>query len=233
MVPKGAGIHERSLVDDDQIIEFENYVMDGVDISGRWNTFIKPRVHADFETQTLDEIRRDLTGASIDRCIQCGMCTAGCTVQSEVPDFNPRAYIYWVRTGRVDELKKHADTIWRCVGCYNCTHHCPKGVNTAEVIEAIGQWLHKVVPEKMSETFRANHEAYRHHLAEHGRLNLALLQADFLRRVGRTQELFSPEMKKTAIKTMLDGRAIRTMMIGRPAKWRASRRVLLGQAGGQ
>ncbi len=226
---KGSGIIERSLLNDDQIMEYENLVMDGIDISGRWNTMLKSRVHGRPELDSWDEIRQSFIGASIDNCIQCGMCTAGCTVAHEIPEFNPRQFIYWVRTGRQDELIKNADVIWRCVGCYICTNHCPKEVNTAEVIESIGQWLHHTVPDKMDESFKANHETYRHQLFTYGRLSLPRLQAEFLNRTGRRQELFTPEMRKTAIKMLKDGRIVRTLFIGKPKRWSRSAMVLTHQ----
>lgn len=223
---KGAGIVERSLVSDDQILEHDNLVMDGIDISGRWNTMLKSRVHAEHDWQAWDEVRQNLVSTSIDNCIQCGLCTAGCTVSHEIQEFNPRQFIYWVRTGRTEDLKKNADVVWRCVGCYNCTHHCPKGVNTAEVIEMIGQWLRKIVPGRMNPAYHANHRAYRHRLRTSGRLSLPMLQAEFLRELGRRRELLSPEMKKTALKMIRDGRGIKTLMMGRPRHWNKSRAVL-------
>ncbi len=226
---KGSGIIERSLLTDDQIMEFDNLVMDGIDISGRWNTMLKSRVHSRPELDSWDEIRESFIGASIDNCIQCGMCTAGCTVAHEIPEFNPRQFIYWVRTGRQDELIKNADVIWRCVGCYICTNHCPKEVNTAEVIESIGQWLHRAVPEKMDDAFKANHETYRHQLFTYGRLSLPRLQAEFLNRTGRRQELFTAEMRKTAVKMLKDGRVMRTLFIGKPRHWSRSAMVLSHQ----
>ncbi len=223
---KGSGIIERSLVSDDQIMEEENLVMDGIDISGRWNTMLKSRVHAQPKWEAWDTVRESFIGSSIDNCIQCGMCTAGCTVAHEISEFNPRQFIYWVRTGRRDELIKQADVIWRCVGCYICTNHCPKGVNTAEVIESIGQWLHHTVPDSMDPAYRANHDTYRHQLLTYGRLSLPRLQAEFLNRLSRRQELFTPEMRKTVWKMLRDGRGLRTLFIGRPRHWSRSRNVL-------
>jgi heterodisulfide reductase subunit C len=229
-MPKGAGIVERSLVQDDHILEHDNLVLDGIDVSGRWNTMLKSRVHADRDLDAWDTVRQNLVATSIDNCIQCGMCTAGCTVAHEVEGFNPRQFIYWVRTGRTEELKNQADVVWRCVGCYICTHHCPKEVNTAEVIETIGQWLRAVVPERMDTAFHANHKVYRNQLGSRGRLSLPLLQTAFLRALGRQNELFSPEMKKTALKMVGDGRAFKTLLMGRPRRWRKNRRVLDSQA---
>ena len=227
---KGAGIVERSLVRDEDILEHENFVLDGIDVSGRWNTMLKSRVHSSRDLQAWDAVRQNLVAASIDRCIQCGMCTAGCTVAHEIPNFNPRLFIYWVRTGRTEELKQQANVVWRCVGCYVCTHHCPKGVNTAEVIETIGQWLATVVPDRMDPAFHANHRAYRRQLAQRGRLSLPMLQAAFLRSLGRQHELWSPEMKKTALKMLGDGRAFRALAMGHPRRWRKNRRHVAAEA---
>lgn len=224
---KGSGIIERSLLQDDQIMEEDNLVMDGIDISGRWNTMLKTRVHSERDLDSWDDVRASAIGESIDNCIQCGMCTAGCTVAHEVPGFNPRQFIYWVRVGRKDDLIKNADIIWRCVGCYICTNHCPKEVNTAEVIESIGQWLRKQVPEKMDQAYLANHEAYRHQLETYGRLSLPRLQAEFLSKLGRQKELFGPDLRQAAIRMLKDGRALKTLFIGRPRHWNRSRSVLM------
>lgn len=226
-MPGGEGIFERSLLDEDQILEQENLVIDGVDISGRWNTFIKSRVQQDFDLSALNEVRSMVTGDSIDRCWQCGMCTASCTVNPLEEAFNPRKFIYLLRLGRMEDLRKKANVIWKCVGCYKCTHRCPKGVNTAEVIDAIASLLHHRYPEEFPKSEIVNREVYAQDIYNRGRTNVVKLRMDFLKKLGRQGELMSKENRAIAIKTALDGRALRSFFVGTPSNWRRFSQTLV------
>ena len=41
-------IHEKSLIDPNQVLSAEKLVIEGVDVSGHWNTMILPRTVADY-----------------------------------------------------------------------------------------------------------------------------------------------------------------------------------------
>ena len=82
-------IHEKSLIRPENIKTHEKLVLDGVDVSGHWSTFIETRVVSDYNERLQDEIAALPGGEYIHRCWQCGSCTNSCTVNAVNPDFNP------------------------------------------------------------------------------------------------------------------------------------------------
>ena len=114
---------------------------DGVDVSGHWSTFIKPRVVTDYNENMEDEIAALPGGELIHRCWQCGSCTNSCTVHGVNPDFNPRYWIYLIRLGMEEELLRDKDIIWQCVSCHKCTYACPRDVEPEGVMKATVHWL--------------------------------------------------------------------------------------------
>jgi heterodisulfide reductase subunit C2 len=57
------------------------------------------------------------------------------------PDFNPRYWIYLIRTGMESELLRDKDIIWQCVSCNKCTYACPRDVVPEGVMKATAHWL--------------------------------------------------------------------------------------------
>ena len=76
-----------------------------------------------------------LSGQDILACYQCGRCSAGCPMASYM-DILPNQIIRLVQLGVRDRLL-NSGAIWSCVSCLTCNSRCPKGVNIAEVIEAL------------------------------------------------------------------------------------------------
>ena len=134
-------IHEKSLIRPENLKVQENKVVDGVDVSGHWSTFIEPRVVTDYNEALQDEIAALPGGEYIHRCWQCGSCTNSCTVNAVNPDFNPRYWIYLIRMGMESELLRDKDIIWQCVSCNKCTYACPRDVVPEGVMKATAHWL--------------------------------------------------------------------------------------------
>ncbi|MCC7483873.1 MAG: 4Fe-4S dicluster domain-containing protein [Burkholderiales bacterium] len=134
-------IHEKSLIRPEQLKVHEKLVVDGVDVSGHWSTFIEPRVVTDYNERLQEEIAALPGGEYIHRCWQCGSCTNSCTVHAVNPDFNPRYWIYLVRMGMESELLRDRDIIWQCVSCNKCTYACPRDVMPEGVMKATAHWL--------------------------------------------------------------------------------------------
>jgi heterodisulfide reductase subunit C len=55
-------------------------------------------------------------------------------------DILPNQIIRYAQLGFKDELLQ-SKSIWTCASCFTCNARCPKGINVAEVIEAIRQIL--------------------------------------------------------------------------------------------
>jgi len=97
-------IHEKNLIRPEDIKTHDELVLDGVDVSGHWSTFIETRVVKDYNESLETEIAALPGGEQIHRCWQCGSCTNSCTVNAINPDFNPRYWIYLIRMGYESEL---------------------------------------------------------------------------------------------------------------------------------
>lgn len=79
----------------------------------------------------------ELSGQNLMVCYQCGKCSAGCPAVSHM-DILPNQIIRLAQLGLQDELSR-SKSIWICASCMTCNTRCPKGINIAEVIEAIRQ----------------------------------------------------------------------------------------------
>ena len=134
-------IHEKSLIRPENLKTHDKLVIDGVDVSGHWSTFIESRVVTDYNERLEEEIAALPGGEHINRCWQCGSCTNSCTVNALNPDFNPRFWIYLIRTGMEAELLRDKDIIWQCVSCHKCTYSCPRDVVPEGVMKATAHWL--------------------------------------------------------------------------------------------
>ncbi len=86
---------------------------------------------------TFVEKVQELSGQNLLACYQCGKCSAGCPAVSEM-DILPNQIIRFAQLGLKDELLA-SKAIWICASCLTCNARCPKGINIAEVIEALRQ----------------------------------------------------------------------------------------------
>lgn len=77
----------------------------------------------------------ELSNQNLLECYQCGKCSAGCPGVSQM-DILPSQMIRYAQLGLKDELLQ-SKSIWVCASCMTCNVRCPKGINVAEVIEAI------------------------------------------------------------------------------------------------
>ena len=82
---------------------------------------------------------QELSGQNLLSCYQCGKCSAGCPAVEEM-DILPNQIIRFAQLGFKEELLA-SKAIWICASCLTCNARCPKGINIAEVIEALRQIL--------------------------------------------------------------------------------------------
>jgi len=80
-----------------------------------------------------------MSGQNLMACYQCGKCSAGCPVVSQM-DILPNQIVRFAQLGLSEDLLE-SEAIWICASCMTCNVRCPKGINIAEVIEALRQIL--------------------------------------------------------------------------------------------
>ncbi len=193
-------IHEKHLIRPENLVSHENLVIDGIDVSGDWSTFIRSRVVPDYNENLQEEIEALPGGEFIHRCWQCGSCTNSCTMNAVNPDFNPRYWIYLIRMGFESELVRDKDIIWQCVSCNKCTYACPRDVVPEGVMKATAHWLeHKgYTPKSPSMVFD---EVFSEQVIERGKIEDGEVVLNFLTRTH--QKLTQPwliEMVKRLMK---------------------------------
>ncbi|MCP5397102.1 MAG: 4Fe-4S dicluster domain-containing protein [Sphingomonadaceae bacterium] len=178
-------IHEKSLIRPENLSDpRENLVIDGVDVSGDWSTFIRSRVVKDYNENLQDEIAALPGGEYIHRCWQCGSCTNSCTVNAENPEFNPRYWIYLIRMGMEAELLRDKDIIWQCVSCNKCTSVCPRDVVPEGIMKATAHWLEMKGYTEPSKAMVFD-EIFTEQIIERGRIEDGEVLQEFLKKTNQ------------------------------------------------
>ncbi len=220
-------IHEKHLIRPENIKSHDKLVMDGIDISGHWSTFIETRVVKDYNESLQDEIAALPGGEYVHRCWQCGSCTNACTVNAINPDFNPRYWIYLIRMGMESELLRDKDIIWQCVSCNKCTYVCPREVAPEGVMKATAHWLELKghTPQSPSTIFD---DVFSSQVIETGKIEDSLVVRNFFQRTGQalTQDWLIEMIKRMIAHLpvrMLMALGIATVLRPRTKNWGGAR----------
>jgi heterodisulfide reductase subunit C len=78
----------------------------------------------------------ELSGETITRCDQCGVCSGSCPMVSEM-DITPSQMMKMVQIGESEVMESKA--MWLCASCFACTVRCPRGLDLSKVAEALRQ----------------------------------------------------------------------------------------------
>ncbi|MGE0558516.1 MAG: 4Fe-4S dicluster domain-containing protein [Burkholderiales bacterium] len=177
-------IHEKSLVAPGDLMTKDKLVVDGVDVSGHWNTMMKPRYVSDYDPDFFKVIQSYPGGENVHRCWQCGSCTNSCTMYAINSDFNPRYWIYLTNLGMKDEILKDKEIIWQCVSCNKCTNICPKDVKPEGVMKALQHWMEDEGHVQKSDSTKFDEEFTRQCL-ERGRIEDTEVIQNFFKKTGQ------------------------------------------------
>jgi heterodisulfide reductase subunit C len=85
------------------------------------------------------EIRLE-TGVIVNKCYQCGKCSAGCPVAGEM-DFPPSLAMRMLQTEDPAHYEKliKSMTIWLCVSCEMCVTRCPMEIDIPKLMDFLRQ----------------------------------------------------------------------------------------------
>lgn len=108
-----------------------------------------------YEANQLDILKPDIafkrdlgriSGSLLNQCMQCGNCSAVCSLAPGVRPF-PRKEMIWAGWGLKEKLIGNVD-IWLCHQCGDCSSYCPRDVKPADVVAALRQktYLHYARP---------------------------------------------------------------------------------------
>ncbi|MDI9396040.1 MAG: 4Fe-4S dicluster domain-containing protein [Euryarchaeota archaeon] len=72
----------------------------------------------------------------LDRCIQCGACTASCPA-ARFSDYSPRQIVKKVLENDLSVLE--SNMIWLCFYCYSCNLSCPRNNSPVTIVQVLRQ----------------------------------------------------------------------------------------------
>lgn len=88
------------------------------------------------KTLSLSDQIKELTGQAVEKCYQCGKCSAGCPLAPEM-DISPNQIIHMLQLDFENLYDKvlRSFTIWLCLTCETCYSRCPKEVDLPKIME--------------------------------------------------------------------------------------------------
>ncbi|MCU0822049.1 MAG: 4Fe-4S dicluster domain-containing protein [Spirochaetes bacterium] len=121
------------------------------------------------------------TEEDIKRCYQCGKCSAGCPVSTDM-DFSPslilRMLQYETREFDEDVLKSY--TIWLCLTCETCIARCPQEVDIPKIFDFLRTAsLNKNLVNSKAKNILSFHKSFLDVIKFNGRLYEVGLFADY------------------------------------------------------
>ncbi len=80
------------------------------------------------------------TGVIINKCYQCGKCSAGCPVATEM-DYPPSLVMRMLQTDEPVHYEKllKSMSIWLCVSCEMCLTRCPMEIDIPTIMDNLRQ----------------------------------------------------------------------------------------------
>lgn len=76
-----------------------------------------------------------VSGQNVNRCIQCGNCSASCPMTDHMDVF-PRKVTRLAQLG-LRETLEGLGMYWVCASCLNCGVVCPRGIDLPRLMEAL------------------------------------------------------------------------------------------------
>jgi len=104
------------------------------------------------------EISQKIGAKSLLKCIQCGVCSSGCTV-TEYVDLQPHRVVASCLLGLKEEVLS-SQAIWTCSLCHRCTERCPKNVDYSFILALLRSMAAKQgkIPKEYSSSVKLIYE---------------------------------------------------------------------------
>lgn len=131
---------------------------------------LSANVHHD--KQLLSDEILNHTGVLAAKCYQCGKCSAGCPLSTEM-DYPPSVIMRMLQTGfpEYEEKVLRSYTIWLCVTCEMCYCRCPMEIDIPKVMDFLREKSLKLKKtNKKAKEIIAFHKAFLSTVNRTGRL---------------------------------------------------------------
>lgn len=112
------------------------------------------------------------TGVNVNRCYQCGKCSAGCALSEEM-DYPPSLVMRMLQTNSNDNYNSLllSETIWLCVSCQNCLTRCPMQIDIPRLMDYMREKsIEKKTINKKSKDIISFHKSFLDSIKWTGRL---------------------------------------------------------------
>jgi Heterodisulfide reductase, subunit C len=132
------------------------------------------------------------TGVNVNRCYQCGKCSAGCAVNEEM-DFPPSLVMRMLQTGNEEYYNEilYSQSIWLCISCQNCLTRCPMEIDIPHLMDYLREKaLEKKTINEKAKNIISFHKAFLDSVKYTGRLyEIGLIGGYKMRTLNLLQDL--------------------------------------------
>jgi heterodisulfide reductase subunit C2 len=138
-------------------------------------------VRVETSTDSLAGFIQQTSDISVQRCYQCGKCSAGCPASSEM-DFAPSVLLRMLQLQNPasDQKVLRSYSIWLCLTCHTCSARCPMEVDLPKVMDVLrGESLRRKLVHPRARDIVAFHQSFIDTIRNFGRLWEVGLIADY------------------------------------------------------
>lgn len=142
--------------------------------------------HHEKKLNTLADLVEDKTGVSSNHCYQCGKCSAGCPMATEM-EYPPSVVMRMLQTGDKELAEKilTSNTIWFCLTCEMCYGRCPMEIDIPKIMDFLrGESYRQKKVSKGSKNIVAFHKAFLNSIKSNGKLHELGLIIDYKMHAG-------------------------------------------------
>ncbi len=121
---------------------------------------------------SLSDLLLRTSGVSVQRCYQCGKCSAGCPAASEM-DIAPSVVLRLLQTKSEEAERRVLSSyaVWLCLACQTCVARCPMEVDLPKAMDLLrAESLRRHLVHPNAKDIVAFHTSFIHTIKRFGRL---------------------------------------------------------------